>query len=144
MITIPETDPNITGITFEVFRAGVVLPQTQTFLYDPEEMIRGGSLNDTSLDCNTFFRQVVSDNTVIRARTSISFDHSLRPSLPIPTEGKCAHLDSIGALIGMVVDLMAASGEFRNANQESELILHLAALTGRSLEDPRNPGKAPA
>ena len=136
MLTIPDNPPNITSISFEVFRAGAPRPETKVFLYDPEEEITGESLNDPSLDCNQYLRTIAVDPTVVSARTSISFDHSVRPLLPIPGEAKCPKLESIGALIGLMVGLMQESGEFADSTPENELMLHLAALTGRSMEAP--------
>lgn len=128
-----DVPPKVTGVTFEVFRADTPSPERKTFLYDPEEEIDGRSLNDPNLDCNVFFQGVVSDASVTQARTSISFDHSLRPLLPIPSHAKAPNLMSIGDLIGVVVDMMSASGEFADAKQESTPFLHLAALTGKEL-----------
>lgn len=136
MHSIPNTPPNITSISFEVFRLGSTRPDSQVFLYDPEENVTGESLNDPSLDCNKYLQKLVVDPSVKSARTSISFDHSVRPLLPIPGQAKCPHLNSIGALIGLVVSLMQESGEFADSTPENELMLHLAALTGCHLVRP--------
>ena len=135
MLNIPDIPPKITGITFEVFRSGVTSPDKKTFLYDPEENVHGDSLNDPSREYNQYFQNLVVDENVISARVSISFDHSIRPLLPIPGHRKCAHLDSIGSLIGVMVDMMAASGEFPDSTPENELILHVAALAGRTMNN---------
>jgi hypothetical protein len=139
MLTTPDTPPNITSISFEVFRADSVRPEQKVFLYDPEENVTGLSLNDPDLDSNAFLQSLVKDPSVTSARTSISFDHSVRPLLPIPGQGKCPQLESIGALIGLMVGIMKDSGEFTDATPDDELMLHLAALTGRSLELPDAP-----
>lgn len=136
MFTTPDTPPNITSISFEVFRAGAARPESKVFLYDPEENVTGVSLNDPALDSNQYLQALAKDATVTSARTSISFDHSVRPLLPIPSEGKCPELESIGALIGLMVGIMKESGEFADATPENELMLHLAALTGRTLDVP--------
>jgi hypothetical protein len=143
MFTTPDTPPNITSISFEVFRAGASRPEPKVFLYDPEESVTGLSLNDPSLDCNQFLQTLVKDATVTSARTSISFDHSVRPLLPIPGEGKCPQIESIGALIGLMVGIMKDSGEFTDATPDNELMLHLAALTGRTLDLPDTPAPRP-
>lgn len=143
MFTTPDTPPNITSISFEVFRAGAARPEPKVFLYDPEENVTGLSLNDPSLDCNQFLQTLVKDASVVSARTSISFDHSVRPLLPIPGEGKCPQIESIGALIGLMVGIMKDSGEFTDATPDNELMLHLAALTGRTLDLPGTPAPRP-
>jgi len=143
MFSTLDTPPNITSVSFEIFRAGSPRPEPKVFLYDPEENITGLSLNDPELDCNQFLQSLVKDATVTSARTSISFDHSVRPLLPIPGEGKCPQLDSIGALIGLMVGIMKDSGEFADATPDNELMLHLAALTGRSLDMPDAPAPRP-
>jgi len=143
MFITPDTPPNITSISFEVFRASSPRPEPKVFLYDPEENITGLSLNDPNLDSNQFLQSLVKDATITSARTSISFDHSVRPLLPIPGDGRCPQLESIGALIGLMVGIMKESGEFADATPEDELMLHLAALTGRSLEVPEAPEPRP-
>jgi len=143
MFTSPDTPPNITSISFEVFRAGAARPENKVFLYDPEEGVTGISLNDPALDSNQFLQALAEDVTITSARTSISFDHSVRPLLPIPAEGKCPELDSIGALIGLMVGIMKESGEFADATPENELMLHLAALTGRTMDVSEEPVPRP-
>lgn len=139
MLNFPDTPPHITGITFEVFRTTAPSPEKKTFLYDPDENVQGDSLNDPNTDYNQFFQAVVNDDAVISARVSISFDHSIRPLLPIPGQRKFAHLDSVGELLGVMVEAMAASGEFKDSTPENELILHVAALAGRTLDQPSGP-----
>jgi hypothetical protein len=132
-LPVSEFTPKVTGVTFEVFRAGQTSPEQKTFLYDPDEQVCGESLNDPLLDCNQYFQGVVTDPSVTQARTSISFDHSVRPLLPIPSHAKAAGLKSIGDLIGVMVDMMTISGEFTEATQESMPFLHMAALAGKGL-----------
>jgi hypothetical protein len=128
-----DVPPKVTGVTFEVFRADKASPERKTFLYDPEEEIDGRSLNEPLLDCNVFFQGVVTDSSVTQARTSISFDHSLRPLLPIPSHAKASNLKSIGDLIGVVIDMMNVSGEFADESQKVTPFLHLATLAGKEL-----------
>lgn len=114
-------------------------PDTRTFLYDPEENINGVALNDSGLDSNQFFGEVVSDPSVVSARARIAFEHSFQTSLPVLGTRKFAAYESMGALIGAMFDTMVTSGEFDGATPENQPIYHLAALTGRQVA----PGAAP-
>lgn len=136
-----ENNPTITAVTFEVFRYGGRGPEAKTFLYDADERISGQSLNDVALDCNQYFQNLVSDKTVTRASTSISFDHTSpvprvllgvvhdgRP-LPISNEATANPPESIGQLIGAMVSTMESSGEFAGATPEAVPFLYVAAMT---------------
>lgn len=141
-----ENIPTITAVTFEVFRSGARGPDGKTFLYDAAEAVSGQSLHDVALDCNQFFQKLVSDSTVIRASTSISFDHTSpvprvllgvvhdgRP-LPISGDADVAPPQSIGQLIGAVVSTMESSGDFAGATPEAVPFLYVAAMTAPNFE----------
>jgi len=132
-LPILENAPKITAVTFEVFRAGYRGPEGKTFLYDAHEGVSGQSLHDAALDCNLYFDGVVADSTVVRASTSISFDHTspvprvLLP-LPISVNGDASRPRSIGQLIGSVVETMESSGDFVGATPEAVPFLYVAAM----------------
>ena len=115
---------------------------TRTFLYDPEENVNGVALNDSGLDSNQFFGEVVSDPSVVSARARIAFEHSFQTSLPVLGARKFAGYESMGALIGAMFDTMVTSGEFEGATSENQPIYHLAALTGRQLTPTAAPRSA--
>jgi len=142
MFTIPDTPPNITCVDFAVVRADAKRPVTQRFLYDPEENVTGISLNDATTEFNRYLQSVVVDGTVTSGRVSISFDHGVRPVLALPIKGTCPDLNNIGDLVGMVSSMMQESGEFPET-AENNVIYHLAALTGRSVDTPEAPSQRP-
>jgi hypothetical protein len=143
MFTIPDTPPNITCVDFAVARAGAPRPETKRFLYDPEENVTGVSLNNPDADFNQYLHTLAADETITSASVSISFDHGVRPVLAVPIKGACPDLDNVGALVGMVANMMLESGEFPNATPENDAIYHLAVLTGRSVEAPGAPAPQP-
>jgi hypothetical protein len=143
MFFVPDTPPHITCVDFAVARASATRPETKRFLYDPEENVTGVSLNDSGMDFNQYLHLIAVDNAITSASVSISFDHGVRPVLAVPIKGACPGLDSIGALVGMVANMMQESGEFPNATPENDAIYHLAVLTGRIVEAPSSPAQRP-
>lgn len=148
MFTIPDNSPNITCIDFAVVRAGAqrpagAAPETKRFLYDPEENVTGVALNNADTEFNQYLQTLAKDTGVVSASVSISFDHGVRPVLAIPIKGACPDLDNIGALVGMVANMMHESGEFPNATSENDAIYHLAVLTGRGVDAAESPAQRP-
>lgn len=129
MIEIPDVPPNITSITFQVFRGSD--ESSKRFMYDPDEHILGDSLNDAGLDANTYFVTLVNDVALTKAVVSIAFDHGARFVLPVPVQGKAPELGSLGQLVVLMVETMRESGQFADRTPDNDLVMHLCALIGR-------------
>lgn len=135
MFTAPKNAPLIIGVTFNVARSDRMSPVLESTCWR-EVGLKGVALTDTTLDWNRQFQQIAGNPSVTSATATVVFTHTLRVCLPIPPAGKGAALQSLGALVKLIVEMMSASGEFIDATPANHLILYVATLAGISFASP--------
>lgn len=135
MFTAPKKPPLIIGVTFNVTRAGPTSPTTETSCWR-EAGLKAVALTDAAYDWNQHFHLIAGDPSVTSATATVIFNHTLRVNLPIPSSGKGASLQSLGALVNVVADMMAASGEFPDGTPANHLILYVAAIANIPFASP--------